>query len=195
MELTSDDIQFFSDEENWMFGPTYDLEIFTEADTNDLLQHAISSFPSLIAWKPRDAETRSICALGEPFRPFGVLHYCINIRRELHKYFMHLPESQARGRLVIYPPHMLYVCGQEIWQEFNTDSSIAALGALHHRLLEWVRWVHGQVPIMSAIAFDETRAMPGDLDIPQHHFWVHNSVAQVISWTGTRAEDWVGVSI
>jgi hypothetical protein len=27
MELTRDDIWFFSDERNWMSGPTYDLEL------------------------------------------------------------------------------------------------------------------------------------------------------------------------
>jgi hypothetical protein len=174
MELTQDDIWFFSDEGNWMSGPTYDLELVV-ADSIKSAQDAISSFPGLTAWQPRGEQTRSIGALGEGFRPFGVLH--------------------LMNRLVIYPPQMRYVCGQEIWQDFRTDSSIAAPCGLHQKLLEWVRWVHGQVPVVSAVAFDETRSMPGDLDILQHHFWLHNSVARVIGWTGTRLEDWVGVQI
>jgi hypothetical protein len=174
MELTRDDIWFFSDEGNWMSGPTYDLELVV-ADSIKSAQDAISSFPGLTAWQPRGQQMRSICALGEGFRPFGVLH--------------------LMNRLVIYPPQMRYVCGQEIWQDFHTDSSIAALCGLHQKLLEWVRWVHGQVPVVSAVAFDETHSMPSDLDILQHHFWLHNSVARVIGWTGTRLEDWVGAQI
>ena len=47
MDLTREDIQFFSNEENWMFGPTYDLEL-TVAETDlKALQEAILSFPEL----------------------------------------------------------------------------------------------------------------------------------------------------
>ena len=48
MNLSPEDIQFFSNEENWMFGPTYDLDLTVAVTDLKALQEAILSFPELL---------------------------------------------------------------------------------------------------------------------------------------------------
>jgi hypothetical protein len=183
MNLSREDIQFFSNEENWMFGPTYDLDLTVVATDLKSLQEAISSFPDLLPWKSREKRSRSILIPRDgSFRPVGLFH--------IHR----VRDGFASYRLVIYPQSMTYVCGLEIWQNPKTETSILALRELHDSLLDLVRWINLRVPVLRASVFDETNSEP-HLEDAQGFFWMFSDVAKEIGWSGRRFEHWTGIEL
>jgi hypothetical protein len=144
-------------------------------------KEAVSSFPSMIAWADRDDIERSIVCAPE-IRPFGLLHF---YREPQH--------SLTSCLLAIYPPQMLYVCGQEIWQKPKTAENVLALQRLHTVLLELIRWVNSRARVVSASVFDETYSPPAEL--PEDHFWVQDDVAITIGWSGPKVNGWTGILI
>jgi hypothetical protein len=183
MNLTREDIQFFSDEENWMSGPTYDLDLVVAASDLKALQEAISSFPDMVAWKPREERSRSILLPRDAsFLPVGLFH--------IHR----VRDGFVSYRLVIYPPSMTYVCGLEIWQHPKTEANILALHELHYSLLELVRWINLRVPVLRASVFDETNSEP-DLEDAQGFFWMFSDLAAQIGWSGRTFEHWTGIEL
>jgi hypothetical protein len=183
MTLTPEDIQFFSNEENWMFGPTYDLALTVAATDLKVLQEAISSFPGLLPWKSRDKNQRSILLPRDgSFRPVGLFH--------VHR----VRDGFASYLLVIYPPSMTYVCGLEIWQRPKTEANILALRELHDSLLELVRWINARVPLRVASIHDETFGSP-QLDDPCGYLWLGMGVAEEIGWTGNTIQGCTGISL
>ncbi len=183
MNLSREDIQFFSDEGNWMSGPTYDLDLTVAVTDLEALKNAISSFPGILPWQPRDKNQRSILLpRDESFRPVGLFHSCI-VRDALVSY-----------RLVIYPPSMIYVCGLEIWQNPKTEANILALRELHCSLLELVRWINVRVPVLRASVFDETNSEP-HLEDAQGFFWLFSDLSSQIGWSGRTFEHWTGIEL
>jgi hypothetical protein len=181
--LTPEDIQFFSDEENWMSGPTYDLALTVAATDLKALEEAISSFPDLLPWKSRDKNQRSILLPRDgSFRPVGLFH--------LHR----VRDGLVSYRLVIYPPSMTYVCGLEIWQNPKTEANILALHELHDSLLELVRWINLRVPVLRSSVFDETNSEP-HLEDAQGFLWMFSDLASQIGWTGRTFEHWTGIPL
>jgi hypothetical protein len=179
MELKPEDIQFLSNDESWMYGPTYDLELVIASDSAQVCKDAVSSFPSMIAWADRRNTTRSIVCTSD-INPFGLFHYCRESGQSLTTY-----------RLVIYPQQMLYACGQEIWEQPKTAKNILALQHLHAVLLELTRWVNAHVRVVFASVFDETYSPLSDLS--EDHFWVQADVAAAIGWSGRKIGDWTGI--
>jgi hypothetical protein len=181
--LTPEDIQFFSDEENWMFGPTYDLDLTVAASNLKALQEAFSSFPDLLPWKSREERSRSILLPRDgSFRPVGLFH--------IHR----VRDGLVSYRLVIYPPSMTYVCGLEIWQNPKTEANILALRELHDSLLELVRWINLRVPVLRSSVFDETNSEP-HLEDAQGFFWLFSDLASQMGWTGRTFEHWTGIEL
>jgi hypothetical protein len=183
MNLTREDIQFFSNEENWMSGPTYDLDLAVAATDLKALQDAISSFPNIVAWKPREERSRSILLPRDAsFRPVGLFH--------IHR----VRDAFVSYRLVIYPPSMTYVCGLEIWQNPKTDANILALRELHSGLLELVRWINLRVLVLRSSVFDETNSEP-QLEDAQDFFWLFSDLASEFGWSGRTFEHWTGIPL
>jgi hypothetical protein len=181
--LTPEDIQFFSDEENWMFGPTYDLALTVAATDLKALQQAISSFPGMLPWKSRDKNQRSILLPRDgSFRPVGLFH--------VHR----VRDGFALYLLVIYPPSMKHTCGLEIWQNPKTEANILALRELHESLLELVRWINARVLVLRSSVFDETNSEP-QLEDAQGFFWMFSDLASQIGWTGRTFEHWTGIPL
>lgn len=181
--LSLEDIQFFSNESNWMSGPTYDLDLTVAVTDLNALQEAISSFPGILLWKPREEWSRSILrSRDDSFRPIGLFHSHV-VRGVLVSY-----------RLVIYPPVVTYACGLEIWQNPKSDASILALRELHYSLLELVRWINARVPVLRASVFDETNSEP-QLEDAQGYFWLFSDLAAQIGWTGRTFEHWIGIPL
>jgi hypothetical protein len=183
MNLSPEDIQFFSNEENWMFGPTYDLDFTVAASDLKALKEAILTFPDLVAWKLREERSRSILRPRDAsFRPVGLFHVHL-VRDGLVSY-----------RLVIYPPSMTYVCGLEIWQHPKTEANLLALRELHHSLLELVRWINLRVPVLRSSVFDETNSEP-HLEDAQGFLWMFSDLAAQIGWSGRTFEHWTGIEL
>jgi hypothetical protein len=183
MDLSDEDIQFFSDEENWMSGPTYDLALTVATTDLKALQEAISSFPDLLPWKPREEWSRSILLPRDGFfKPVGLFH--------VHR----VRDALVSYRLVIYPPSMTYVCGLEIWQHPKTEANILALRELHYSLLELVRWINVHVPVLRSSVFDETNSEP-QLEDAQGFFWLFSDLAEEIGRTGRTFEHWTGIPL
>jgi hypothetical protein len=181
--LTPENIQFFSNEENWMAGPTYDLVLTVAATDLKALQEAILSFPDLLSWKPRDKNQRSILFPRDAsFRPVGLF--------QVHS----VRDAFLSYRLVIYPPSMTYVCGLEIWQNPKTEANILALRELHDSLLELVRWINLRVPVLRSSVFDETNSEP-HLEDAQGFFWLFSDLAEQIGWSGRTFEHWTGIPL
>jgi hypothetical protein len=183
MNLSREDIQFFSNEENWMSGPTYDLDLTVAATDLKALQDAVSSFPDLQPWKPREEWSRSILLPRDgSFRPVGLF--------QVHQ----VCDAVVSYRLVIYPPSMTYVCGLEIWQNPKTEANILALRELHYSLLELVRWINARVPVLRSSVFDETNSEP-QLEDAQGFFWMFSDLASQIGWSGRTFEHWTGIEL
>jgi hypothetical protein len=183
MNLSPEDIQFFSNEENWMSGPTYDLDLTVAASDLKALQEAISNFPDLVVWKPREERSRSILFPRDgSFRPVGLFH--------VHR----VRDGLVSYRLVIYPPSMTYVCGLEIWQNPKTEANILALCELHSSLLELVRWINLRVPVLRSSVFDETNSEP-HLEDAQGFFWLFSDLASQMGWSGRTFEHWTGIEL
>ena len=183
MHLTPEDIQFFSNKENWMAGPTYDLDLTVAATNLKALQEAISSFPDLLPWKPRDKNLRSILLPRDAsFRPVGLFHH--------HR----VRDGLASYLLVIYPPSMTYACGLEIWQKPKTEANILALRELHDSLLKLVRWINARVPVLRSSVYDETNSEP-NLEDAQGFLWMFSDLAEEIGWTGRTFEHWTGIEL
>jgi hypothetical protein len=181
--LSPEDIQFFSNEENWMFGPTYDLALTVAATDLKGLEEAISSFPGLSPWKSRAEWSRSILLPRDgSFRPVGLFH--------VHR----VRDAFLSYRLVIYPPSMTYVCGLEIWQHPKTEANILALRELHDSLLELVRWINARVPVLRSSVFDETNSEP-QLEDAQGFLWLFSDLAFQIGWSGRTFEHWTGIPL
>jgi hypothetical protein len=183
VNLSDENIQFFSDEENWMFGPTYDLDLTVAATDVKALEAAILTFPDLLPWKAREERSRSILLPRDAsFRPAGLFH--------VHR----VRDGLVSYRLVIYPPSMTYVCGLEIWQNPKTETNILALRELHHSLLELLRWINLRVPVLRASVFDETNSEP-HLEDAKGFLWMFSDLAAQIGWTGRTFEHWTGIEL
>jgi hypothetical protein len=183
MNLSDEDIQFFSNEENWMAGPTYDLDLTVAASDLKALQEAVSSFPDMVVWQPREEWSRSILRSRDAsFRPVGLFH--------VHR----VRDGLVSYRLVIYPPSMTYVCGLEIWQNPKTEANILALRELHDSLLELVRWINLRVPVLRSSVFDETNSEP-HLEDAQGFLWIFSDLATQIGWSGRTFEHWTGIEL
>jgi hypothetical protein len=181
--LTPEDIQFFSDEENWMSGPTYDLDLTVAATDLKALQEAISSSPGISPWEPRAEWSRSILRpRDDSFRPVGLFH--------IHR----VRDAVVSYRLVIYPPSMKHACGLEIWQNPKSETSILALRDLHESLLELVRWINARVLVLRSSVFDETNSEP-QLEDAQGFLWMFSDLASQIGWTGRTFEHWTGIPL
>ena len=181
--LTSEDIQFFSNEDNWKYGPTYDLHLSVAGGSKAQLQDAVSSFPGMLPWNARGEHPRSIVRpKGKSLRPVGLFH------------LYHERANVASCTLVIYPCMMRYACGVEIWQTPKFEANIVALCHLHESLLELTRWINQRTPVMFASAHDETYSPP-TLEGWPGVLWVHGPVAAAIGWQGEHVEDWVGIPI
>jgi hypothetical protein len=183
MNLSDENIQFFSNEENWMSGPTYDLDLTVAVTDLKALEDAISSFPDLLPWKSREERSRSILPPRDAsFRPVGLFH--------VHR----VRDAFVSYRLVIYPPSMTYVCGLEIWQNPKTEANILALRELHDSLLELVRWINLRVPVLRSSVFDETNSEP-HLEDAQGFFWMFSDLAAQMGWSGRTFEHWTGIEL
>jgi hypothetical protein len=183
MNLSPEDIQFFSNEENWMFGPTYDLDLTVAASDLKALQEAILTFPDLLPWKPREERSRSILLPRDgSLRPVGLFH--------IHR----VRDGLVSYRLVIYPPSMNYIGGLEIWQHPKTEANILALRELHYSLLELVRWINLRVPVLRASVFDETNSEP-HLEDAQGFLWMFSDLAVQIGWSDRTFEHWTGIEL
>ena len=183
MNLSPEDIQFFSDEKNWMSGPTYDLDLTVAATDLKALQEAISSFPKMLPWQPREECPRSILRPRDAaFQPVGLFHV----------YRVH--DALVSYRLVMYPPIIKHVCGLEIWQNPKTEANILALRGLHESLLELVRWINARVPVLRSSVFDEANSEP-QLEDAQGFFWLFSDLALQIGWTGRTFEHWTGIPL
>jgi hypothetical protein len=183
MNLSPEDIQFFSNEENWMFGPTYDLDLTVAASDLKALQEAISSFPDMFAWKPRGKNQRSIMLPRDAsFRPVGLFH--------VHR----VRDGFASCLLVIYPRMVHYACGLAIWEKPKTEANILALRELHDSLLELVRWINLRVPVLRSSVFDEINSEP-HLKDAQGFLWMFSDLAAQIGWSGRTFEHWTGVEL
>lgn len=165
-----------------MSGPTYDLELVAASGSLGALREAVSSVPGVMAWTPRDDQTRVVVQVAG-LRPVGVL-VLDGVSRA----------SKAWLTLVIYPPQMRSVCGQDIWESPKTDASLAALRDVHDALLELTRWVHARVPLERACLHDETYSMP-EIESSSGFLWVQSNLASVIGWAGFTVEDWTGIAL
>jgi hypothetical protein len=181
--LTPEDVQFFSNEDNWMSGPTYDLALTVAATDLKALQKAISSFPGMLPWQPREEWSRSILRPRDAsFRPVGLF--------QVHR----VRDAVVSYRLVMYPPSMKHACGLEVWQHPKTEANILALRELHGSLLELVRWINARVPVLRSSVFDETNSEP-HLEDAQGFFWLFSDLAEEFGWSGRTFEHWTGIRL
>jgi hypothetical protein len=181
--MSPEDVQFFSDEENWMFGPTYDLDLTVAATDLKALQRAILTFPGMVPWKPRGKNQRSILLpRDDSFRPVGLF--------QVHR----VRDAVGSCLLVIYPPSMKHACGLEIWQNPKAEANILALRELHCSLFELVRWINLRVPVLCASIFDEINSEP-HLEDAQGFFWLFSDLAAQIGWSGRTFEHWTGIEL
>jgi hypothetical protein len=182
-ELTPDDIAFFRDEENWMYGPTYDLHLTVASSDLEGLREAISSVPGMLPWHPRGEHGRSILrSSNDAFGPVGLFH------------LYRVRASLATCDLVIYPPMMRHACGLGVWETPTNDQNVSALRELHAIFLGLARWVDARVPVLFASLYDETDCI-SEFEGARGYLWLDTKIAARIGWAGRTTDYWTGVPL
>jgi hypothetical protein len=178
--LSAEAIVYFSDESNWMWGPTYQTILLVNKDlaASHIAKTLLKVCP-LIIWNGSPDEEplrlKTILRLGEAPDDFvGLLHTYSDFRSKSYSIY----------NLSIYPRQFEHFVGSHIgadWKKMNIQKMLA----LHLSLVDVVRKLNEALPIMCATIDDETQAFV-EPDFAGRSIYLNAEVSSLIGLKGQQ---------
>lgn|GEM_PF-2374903 len=159
--LSPEDITFFSDEDNWRYGPCYEIALFIEHPISDeemgkLLHEELGFIP----WTMTNSPQRSYSIFRDArdrIPAFGLLHFPWHY--EPDSLFPNQP--QHRYFFVLYPAQFIRICGDYPHFEGGFDGhDYENTRCLILCLMRVIQSVGKYFNVSGAAIQDETYAMP-----------------------------------